>query len=192
MKLVVGLGNPGKKYQYTRHNVGFMFIDKYAKIKDCVSFKCKFEGEYTTFKHNDEDIILFRPLTYMNLSGTAIRQIVDYYKINLEDILVIYDDKDIPFAKTRLRVKGNPGSHNGMKDITLKLQSNEFKRIRVGIGSPESMDDMINFVLSPFNEEQLKELDVTFNDIADAVDLFIDNKFDIAMNKYNFRQNKNG
>ena len=187
MKLVVGLGNPGTKYENTRHNIGFMFIERYAKLKNCTSFKYKFQGEYAQFKQNNKNVILFKPLTYMNLSGDAIRQIVDYYKINLDDIVVIYDDKDIPFAKLRLRVKGNPGSHNGMKDITLKLNSNDFKRIRVGIGRPESLDDMIDFVLSKFSTSEIKELESTFDNIGKAIDLFIDNKFDIAMNNYNFK-----
>ena len=187
MKLIVGLGNPGEKYQNTRHNIGFMFIERYAKLKNCTSFKVKFQGELTTFKHNDEDIILFRPLTYMNLSGNAISEIVHYYKIDLKDIVVIYDDKDIPFAKLRLRMKGNPGSHNGMKDITAKLNSTEFKKIRVGIGKPESNDEMIDFVLSKFSKEEISKLEETFKDIMAACDLFIADDFDGAMNKYNAR-----
>ena len=115
MKLIVGLGNPGAKYENTRHNIGFEFLKTYCKLKNCFDFKAGFKGEYATFIQNGEKVILFKPLTYMNLSGEAIKDIVTYYNINLDDILVIYDDKDIPFAALRLRVKGNPGSHYLMR-----------------------------------------------------------------------------
>lgn len=188
MKLIVGLGNPGSKYDKTRHNVGFMFIDKYCKIKKCDSFKAKFKGEYVSFTQNDENVILFRPLTYMNLSGEAILEISSFYKIDHKDILVIYDDKDIPFASLRLREKGNPGSHNGMKNITALLHDTNFPRLRIGIGAPESNADMIDFVLSKFSKSEQEELDKTFDNVAKACDLFIANDFNKAMNYYNTRK----
>ena len=189
MKLIVGLGNPGAKYENTRHNIGFMFIEKYFKIKNCDNFKAKFKGEYTSFIENGETIILFKPLTYMNLSGEAIQAISSFYHIDHKDILVIYDDKDIPFASLRLREKGNPGSHNGMKNISLMLSDINFPRIRVGIGSPTSNADMINFVLSKFSKDELIALDNTFDNVAKACDLFIKNDFNKAMNNYNTRKN---
>ena len=189
MKLIVGLGNPGLKYAKTRHNIGFMFIDKYAQIKNCDIFKAKFNGEYTSFLENGENIILFKPHTYMNLSGTAIKQIVDYYHIDHKDILVIYDDKDIPFAALRLREKGNAGSHNGMKNIIELLNDNVFPRIRVGMGTPIDGQDMVSFVLSKFSNEELKVLDASYDNVAKACDLFIKNDFNKAMNNYNFRKN---
>ena len=188
MKLIVGLGNPGVKYDKTRHNIGFMFIDKYCKIKNCDFFKAKFKGEYATFTQNGENVILFRPLTYMNLSGEAILEIASFYRIDHKDILVIYDDKDIPFASLRLREKGNPGSHNGMKNITALLKDVNFPRIRVGIGSPASSADMIDFVLSKFSKDEIIELDKSFEDVAKACDLFIANDFNKAMNYYNTRK----
>ena len=99
MKLIVGLGNPGKDYVNTRHNIGFMFIERYAKAKKCDEFKAKFQGEYTSFKVDGETVILLRPLTYMNLSGFSVKEISNFYKIPVENILVVYDDKDIPFSK---------------------------------------------------------------------------------------------
>ena len=188
MKLIVGLGNPGSKYENTRHNIGFMFIDKYSKVKKCDSFKAKFKGEYTMFTENGENIILFRPFTYMNLSGEAILEVSSYFKIEHKDILVIYDDKDIPFSNLRLREKGNPGSHNGMKNITALLNDINFPRIRVGIGSPENNADMINFVLSKFSKQEIEVLDKAFDDVAKACDLFIKNDFNKAMNYYNTRK----
>ena len=191
MKLIVGLGNPGEKYNNTRHNVGFMFIDMYSNMKKCISFKEKFKGLYTTFTENGENIILFKPLTYMNLSGEAILEISNYYHIDHKDILVVYDDKDIPFACLRLREKGNPGSHNGMKNISQLLGGNDFPRIRVGIGTPKPESDMISFVLSKFDTNELKELKTTFENASSACDYFIKNDFNMAMNKYNFRKNSN-
>ena len=189
MKLIVGLGNPGIKYENTRHNIGFMFIDKYSKIKKCDSFNAKFKGEYTTFIQNGEKIILFKPFTYMNLSGEAILDISSYFKIDHKDILVIYDDMDIAFATLRLREKGNPGSHNGMKNITALLNDINFPRIRVGIGRPELPIDMVDFVLSKFNKQEIEALDKTFELVAKACDLFIANDFNKAMNNYNTRKN---
>lgn len=189
MKLIIGLGNPGNKYHNTRHNVGFMFIDQYAKHKNCDSFKEGFQGLYTTFMENNEMIFLFKPCTYMNLSGNAVFEICHYYHINLKDILVIYDDKDIPFASLRLREKGNPGSHNGMKNITLMLNSINFARIRVGIGQPNHEMSMVDFVLSKFHRDELVELNESFKKIMVACDDFIFNCFPLAMNKFNVRKN---
>lgn len=188
MKLIVGLGNYGTKYENTRHNIGFMFIDRYAKSKKLTSFKQKFKGEYVSFLENNETIILFKPLTYMNLSGEAIKEIVSYYNIPLSDILVVYDDKDIPFSALRLREKGNPGSHNGMKNISLLLQSNDFKRIRVGIGSPSNNISMVDFVLSKFSKDEITKLNESFDNAIKACELFIKNDFNLAMNRYNFKK----
>lgn len=189
MKLIVGLGNPGIKYAKTRHNIGFMFIDKYASMKNCDCFTSKFHGEMTTFIQNNEKIILFKPHTYMNLSGVAIKEISSYFNIEHKDILVVYDDKDIPFAALRLREKGNAGSHNGLKNIIELLNDNVFPRIRVGMGSPVLGQDMVSFVLSKFSEEELKVLNEAYDNVAKACDLFIINDFNKAMNNFNFRKN---
>lgn len=181
MKLIVGLGNPDLKYKNTRHNIGFMALDYYAKEKR-YSFKKKkeFKGEVYLSK----DFILLKPLTYMNLSGESVQAVSNFYKISPEDILVISDDFNIPFLKLRLRNKGSAGGHNGLKSIISQVGSENFKRIRVGLGSPEY--DTIDFVLSKFSKEDIKQMDVTFEKIKEAIDLFIEDKpFDIIMNKYN-------
>lgn len=188
MKLIVGLGNPGLKYAKTRHNIGFMFIDKYASIKQCDCFTSKFHGEMTTFIENGEKVILFKPHTYMNLSGVAVKEISSYFNIEYKDVLIVYDDKDIPFAALRLREKGNAGSHNGMKNIIELLNTTNFPRIRVGMGNPIEGQDMISFVLSKFSDEELKVLNESYNNVAKACDLFIKNDFNKAMNDYNFRK----
>ena len=189
MKLIVGLGNPGKQYQYTHHNVGFLFLDHYAKTKGC-SFKKKFNGEYAEFNDNQEKVFLFKPMTYMNLSGEPLIQIMNFFQISLKDLLVIYDDMDLPFSTLRLRKKGNAGGHNGIKNILYHLASNEFCRIRIGIDRP-SNENVVDYVLSNFSKKELEYLEKTFEHVAQAVDLFIHNQFDIAMNCFNGTEKKN-
>lgn len=189
MKLIVGLGNPGLQYQYTRHNIGFMFLDYYAHLKNCTTSKLKFRGEYCEFTENEEKVILFKPLTYMNHSGEAIIQIVQFFHIPLENVIVIYDDMDLEFARLRLREKGNAGSHNGLKNIVLHLQSTSFKRVRVGIGRPEQISFM-DYVLSKFSQKELEVLQEVFKDVSTAIDLFIQNKFLLAMNQFNIGREK--
>lgn len=189
MKLIIGLGNPGEQYTNTRHNVGFMFIDFYANKNSCDKYKVKFDGLLTDFIYKNEKILLFKPLKFMNLSGIPISEIVNFYNIDLKDIIVIYDDMDLEFAHLRLREKGNPGSHNGMKNIVLNLHSNEFKRIRVGIGRPQ-FASFVDYVLSSFSKSELETLNNKFLDVAKACDLFIDNKFLIAMNQFNTGKEK--
>src|SRR5574344_36623 len=147
MKLVVGLGNPDPKYLKTRHNVGFMVVDSFAK-KTGLTFKTvkSFVGETAMGK----DYILLKPLTYMNLSGNAVSLVSHYYHVNPQDILVVSDDFNLPFAKIRLRDKGAAGGHNGLKSIISCLNTDEFKRLRIGLGDPG--DDSIDFVLGRFSK----------------------------------------
>ena len=188
MKLIVGLGNPGLQYANTRHNIGFMFIDHYVKKLNCEEeFKEKFHSMYLKLKIKNQDVILMKPLTYMNLSGNAVKEMANFYKIASKDILVVYDDKDIPFAHLRLREKGNPGSNNGMKSITLQLNDNQFPRIRIGIGQPINLQDMASFVLSKFTKDELLALESSFENAIEAANLFVEEKFVIAMNRYNNR-----
>lgn len=184
MKLIVGLGNPTKKYQNTRHNIGFMAIDFYAKENGITDFKEKFNGLYATSVIENEKVILFKPGLFMNLSGEAILEIMNYFDIKLNDLLVIYDDMDLPFASLRLRLKGNAGGHNGMKNILLHLHSNEFSRIRIGIDRPKD-DNNIDYVLSTFSKLELETLTETFKKVNDSINDFIKNDFTKAMNLYN-------
>ena len=181
MKLIVGLGNPDLKYKNTRHNVGFMVLDSYAKEKG-YSFKLKkeFKGEI----YLDKEFILLKPLTYMNLSGESIRSVVNFYKIDIDDILVISDDFNIPFLKLRLRNKGSAGGHNGLKSIIANLGSEDFKRLRFGLGSPEY--DTIDYVLSKFSKEELKKIEDTTTKTNKIIDMFIAGEpFDLIMNRFN-------
>lgn len=189
MKLIVGLGNPGQEYQNTRHNVGFMFLDYYASVKQLDHFKEKFNGAFCQTTLNHEKVILFKPYSYMNLSGEPIVEVMQYFHISLADLLVVYDDMDLPFCSLRLRMKGNAGGHNGMKNILLKLNSNEFSRIRIGIDRPKD-GKQIDYVLSSFSKEDIFNLQNVFKKVAAAVDEFIVNNFAHAMNLYNVKMEK--
>lgn len=181
-KLVVGLGNPGKKYKNSKHNIGFMAIDHYVKNNH---LKLKKKTSMNAEISEDGDLILIKPLTYMNLSGRAVKKIVDYYNIELEDILVIYDDVDLPFAKLRLRYQGGSGGHNGIKSIINDLGSQKFNRIRFGIDKEESKD-MKDYVLSDFSKQELKVLKDMMIDIDRIITDFKENiDFNDIMTKYN-------
>ncbi len=183
MKLIVGLGNPGKEYEATRHNMGFRVIDKFADMIDVDINREDFKGVYGKFKLDDEDIILFKPMTYMNLSGTAVIEIVHFYKINTEDIVVIYDDMAIKPGEIRLRVKGSSGGQKGIQNIIDNLSTNEIKRIRIGIGEPKT--NGVDYVLGkPFGEEK-QLLEEAINKGALAIRCYLNHGFADAMNKFN-------
>lgn len=152
MKCIVGLGNPGKEYEKTRHNVGFMVVDAIAKELK-LDFKKKFSADIAKGSYNGETIVLVKPLTYMNNSGDAVRMVTDFYQIDHEDIIIVYDDMDLPIGKIRLRQKGGAGGHNGIKSIIAHLNHQIFKRLRIGIGSIEK-DDVIKHVLGNFSKEE--------------------------------------
>ena len=134
MKLIVGLGNPGKDYENTRHNVGFMVMDRLSDVMNVSISTTKFKGEYVKFKYHGEDVILLKPMTYMNNSGECIREVMDYYKCDIDDFIVIFDDISLDVGKLRLRAKGSAGGHNGIKSIIAHLGSDKFKRIKFGVG----------------------------------------------------------
>ena len=158
MKLIIGLGNPGKKYADTRHNVGFMVIDKLAsKWGISLTAEKKFKGYIGTAHLNGEKIMLLKPTTYMNLSGESIGAVMDFYNLDDEDILVIYDDLDMESGKIRGRVKGSAGGHNGIKSTILHLASQEFKRLKIGIGKPVH-GKVTDFVLGCFTEDELIDI----------------------------------
>lgn len=184
MKLIVGLGNPGREYENTRHNVGFMVIDNYAKKNNITINKEKFDGAYVKTNINGEDVILLKPLKYMNLSGEVIRSFVDYFKINIDDILVISDDLDMEIGKLKLKAKGSSGGHNGLKNIELHLNTKNYKRLKIGISNNKNIDTK-DYVLAHFNNEDyqalLKSIDMTPSIINDFLNL----SFDRLMNKYN-------
>lgn len=184
MKLIVGLGNPGKEYENTRHNTGFMVIDKLADKLGVSIEQNKFKGLYTKLKYNGEDVILLKPQTYMNLSGESVRQVMDFYKINQEDILVIYDDMDMPVGKLRLRQTGSAGGHNGVKNIILHTGSQNFNRVRVGIGRHPYMK-VVDYVLSKFTSDELSDIEKGIENASEAVIDYLNYGFSHTMNNFN-------
>ncbi|MFH5881417.1 MAG: aminoacyl-tRNA hydrolase [Candidatus Izemoplasmataceae bacterium] len=182
MKLIVGLGNPGKKYQNTKHNIGFLCLDYFAKqTKQSFKNDKKFQGEL--IKTND--YILLKPQTFMNLSGISVSKIVTYYNIDLEDILIIYDDLDLPLAKLRLRYQGSDGGHKGMRSIQSSLLSNDLKRVKFGIDKHPHMETK-DYVLSQFNKEEVKPTEDAVKEVFKIMNDFIDGiDFVAIMNTYN-------
>lgn len=184
MKIIAGLGNPGVRYEKTRHNAGFMVIDKLAESLKVTFTQEKFSSLFVKTRVKDEDVILLKPLTYMNNSGFAIRQCMDFYKAAPEDLIIIYDDVDLPVGKIRLREKGSAGGHNGMKSVIHCIFTQEFPRIRVGIGRDPQIE-MIDWVLSKFREEEAEELNKALENASKAAEYSITNPFSAAMNLFN-------
>ena len=185
MYLIIGLGNPEEEYSKTRHNMGFNAINKIADQYGIKVNKSKFQGLYESAIIEGKKVMLIKPQTYMNLSGECIKQFVDFYKIPNEDILVIYDDMDIEPGKIKIRKKGSSGGHNGMKSIIQMLGTEEFSRIRIGIGRPKHNGDEINYVIGAIQEDQIPILEEGVKKAKEAVIEILKNGIDSAMNKLN-------
>ncbi len=185
MYLIIGLGNPEEEYGRTRHNMGFNVINKLSNKYGIEVNKKKFDGLCGDGMIEGEKVILLKPQTYMNLSGKSIVQVVNFYKIPLENVIVIYDDIDIEPGLIRIRKKGSSGSHNGMKSVIAELGSGEFARIRVGIGKPKHEGDMINYVIGAVPEEEQKELENGVERAKEAVIEILRSGIDTSMNKFN-------
>lgn len=185
MYLIVGLGNPETDYSKTRHNMGFNAINKIAEKYNIEMNKKKFDGIIGEGIIENEKVILLKPQTYMNLSGKSIIQVINFYKIPLENICVIYDDMDVEKGHIKIRKKGSAGSHNGMKSVVEELRTIEFARIRIGIGKPEFEGDAINYVIGAIPEEESKLLDEGVTKAADAMIEILKIGIDNTMNKYN-------
>ncbi len=185
MKLIVGLGNPGPRYEKTRHNIGFEVIDELASRNGVKLSDAKFSGLFANINKNGEKAILLKPLTYMNLSGESIRPLADYYKIPVENILVIYDDLDLPVGKIRLRQKGSAGGHNGMKSTIQHLGTSEFNRIRIGINRPPEGIKVPNYVLGRFSSDEWDEMQSVIKTCADACEEWLEKPFLEVMNRFN-------
>lgn len=184
MKLIVGLGNPGKEYEKTRHNMGFMMLDNYAKENHLEFSKSKFGGIYTEFNKNGDKIILLKPQQYINLSGEVVKKYVDFYKIQLDNILIISDDLDMPFGKIKIKYKGSSGGHNGLKNIENHLGTNEYRRIKIGISNDKRIDTK-DYVLSKISLEDKEKLISVQNTFTKILNDYFNLTFDNLMNKYN-------
>lgn len=182
MKLIVGLGNPGEEYNSTRHNVGFLCLDSFIKNNN-LTIKEKFNGEYVETIINNEKIILLKPLSYMNLSGIVVKKYVDYFKINIENVLVIYDDMDFEIGTYKLKPSGSSAGHNGMKNIIENLGTEDIKRLRIGIS--KSTNNKKNYVLGKFNKKEKNDLNKIIKTTENIIKDFIILDYENLMSKYN-------
>lgn len=185
MKLIVGLGNPGNKYEHTRHNIGFDVVDLIAKKLNANQYKEKFQGLITEGNYKGEKFYVLKPQTFMNLSGDSIGAVAKFYKIEASDIVVIYDDMDLPLGKLRYREDGSSGGHNGIKS-TIAHIGDKFKRIKCGIGKPQIKDVNIDFVLGRFMKEEQPLVDeMALNAISCVEDILAELESQKIMQKYN-------
>ena len=184
--IVAGLGNPGRKYETTRHNSGYMFIDCLADKYSCEVKKIKFKALTETVEISGKKCLLMKPSTFMNNSGESIREAASFYKIPPENILVIFDDISLPVGKMRIRRKGSDGGHNGIKSIIYHLKSDEFPRIKLGVGEKPNPDyDLADWVLSSFSQEDIRIMREVVKDAVSAAEMIIAGDTDRAMSKYN-------
>ena len=184
MYVIAGLGNPGRQYEKTRHNMGFLVADEFAAAHGIDVRRIKHKALVGEGRIAGEKVLVVKPQTYMNLSGESLREVVSYYDVPMENLIVIYDDMDLETGALRIRKKGSSGSHNGMKSVIYQLQSDEFPRVRIGIGSP-SADDWKDYVTGQVTEKEAKVLAETIKNAASALECIITDGIDIAMNRFN-------
>jgi peptidyl-tRNA hydrolase, PTH1 family len=184
MKIIIGLGNPGKEYEKTRHNVGFMVIEKFVEKMKLSGPKKKFDGLYFEYVNNNEKIIILKPQAYINLSGDVIKKYIDFFKIDIKDILVINDDLDLDLGKIKLKNSGGSGGHNGLKNIENVLGENNYKRLKIGIANNKCVDTR-NYVLGKLTDSELEILDKAIEKSLNILMDYINIDFLEVMNKYN-------
>jgi len=183
MKVVVGLGNPGKKYDGTRHNVGFEVIDILGRAGNAASFSRRFQAQIAETFEEGEKILLVKPETFMNLSGLSVRQVTDFYQVAPDDLLIVCDDVNLPLGKLRLRARGTHGGHNGLRDIQNHLGTTEYSRLRIGVDNPG--DDMVDHVLGRFRPAEKKVMEDALILASQAVGVWVRQGIQVAMNQYN-------
>lgn len=184
MKLIVGLGNPGKEYEKTRHNVGFMVLDKIAEKYQVAFSKTKFQGLFGEITLKGEKIILLKPQKYMNLSGEVIAEFLHFYKITNNDLLVFHDDLDLPTGKIRIRPKGSSGGHNGLKDIERNIGTQEYSRVKIGIANDKNIDTK-DYVLGRFSSSELDTINDCVETCVNIFEEFLTNDVEYLMSRYN-------
>jgi len=185
MKLVVGLGNPGRKYEETRHNVGFRVVAELARRMNAPQAREKFDAKYSEVQMAGERVLLLCPQTFMNRSGASVLATRDFYKLENEDILIVCDDLSLPLGRLRFRPKGSAGGQKGLNDVIQRLGGQDVPRLRIGIDPPPENWDVADFVLSKFRQDELKTIDVAIQVAADAVETWSRAGVDVCMNQYN-------
>jgi PTH1 family peptidyl-tRNA hydrolase len=184
VKVIVGLGNPGSKYHGTRHNVGFAVIDSLAAASGVGRFLDRFQAEIAEWMVEGEKVLLVKPTTFMNLCGRSVRQVVDFYQLPLEDLLIVCDDVNLPLGKLRFRARGSPGGHNGLRDIQSHLGTSDYARLRIGVDAP-GQENMIDHVLSRFKPGERAVIDDAVALAAQAVEVWVREGIEVCMNDYN-------
>ena len=193
MVIIAGLGNPTREYENTRHNIGFMAIDALADKYNISVMDCKHKALTGKGVINGTRVVLVKPLTYMNLSGEAIRAVTDYYKVDAEsELIVIYDDVSLDVGQLRIRKKGSAGGHNGIKNIIANLGHDTFMRIRIGVGEKPKGYDLADYVLGHFSKDELEVMKDSLERVDGAVNLMLEGKVDAAMNDYNAKSSSKG
>jgi PTH1 family peptidyl-tRNA hydrolase len=190
MKIIVGLGNPGTKYTGTRHNIGFEVIDYLAAGPGCSPFREKFEAFVAEMKEGEETILLVKPLTFMNLSGRAVRAILDFYKLPVEQVLIVCDDFNLPLGKLRVRTKGSHGGQNGLRNIQEQLGTDAYARLRIGVGQP-TPGDAVDFVLSKFKPGERAATEEAIANAAQAALVWVRQGVEACMNRFNGSEDPN-
>lgn len=185
MYIIVGLGNPGREYENTRHNAGFITIDKLASKYNIEVTKEKHKAFIGTGIIEGEKVVLVKPQTFMNLSGEAVYEVMNFYKEDLKNFVVIFDDIDLPVGSIRIKERGSAGTHNGVKSIVHELGTQEFKRVKVGIGKPNGKMDLVSYVLGKFSKEEFNEIEKSTNKAVDVIEVIIKDGVAKAMNDYN-------
>ena len=184
MKVIVGLGNPGAQYVGTRHNVGFTVVDSLAAGPDVGRFREKFEADIAEMSRDAHKVLLVKPLTFMNLSGQSVRQLLDFYQVEVANLLVVCDDINLPLGRLRFRAKGSTGGHKGLKSIQDHLGSNAYSRLRIGVGAPEG-EDAVDYVLDRFRPSERKVIEDAVQTAAQAVLMWIEQGTEACMNRFN-------
>jgi PTH1 family peptidyl-tRNA hydrolase len=184
VKLIVGLGNPGVRYRWTRHNVGFQVVDRFALSKEIPISSRRFRAIYGKGSFNDQEIVLLKPLTYMNLSGEAVKRAAQAFRIRLEDLIVVHDDLDLSSGKLRFRQRGGDGGHQGIHSIIEAMGGNGFLRLKIGIGRPPQGMDPADYVLAPLEEPERVEFGAIFSRAAECLTVLLLEGIEAAMSRF--------
>ncbi|MBN2567857.1 MAG: aminoacyl-tRNA hydrolase [Deltaproteobacteria bacterium] len=191
MKLIIGLGNPGNSYLFTRHNMGFLVLDDLARQESIAMGSVKFDSQFGRGTVSGVSVILAKPQTFMNLAGIAAGKLVSFFKLDAGDIIVIHDDLDFPLGDVRVKLGGGDGGHKGIRSIIDHLGSPDFVRVRLGIGRPNSRYDIESYVLKRFSEEEMREIPAIITVACDAVTRVVSSDPQRAMNEFNIKNTKN-
>lgn len=190
MYIIVGLGNPGKQYEHTRHNVGFEVIDRLAEKHDILMTERKHRAFCGKGLIGGQKVMLVKPQTFMNLSGESVKSAVEFYQIGMDELIVVYDDVSLSPGQLRIRRAGSAGGHNGIKNIIAQLGTQEFPRVKVGVGEKPERMDLADYVLSHFSKGEWEMMEEAFKEAADAVEVMIADGVDAAMNRFNAKKNE--